>query len=111
MPQPGDVPAMVGMPGDTSYACAVDAKGNVMSVTPSDSSWDGPVIPGLGFVPSTRGSQSFTNPSTPPARALRQRPRLTPNPWRSLVAARPGSCPFGSPGGDLQPQAMLQVFP
>ena len=57
MPQPGNVPTMVGVPGDTSYACAVDAKGNVMSVTPSDSSWDGPVIPGLGFVPSTRGSE------------------------------------------------------
>ena len=109
MPQPGDVPAMVGMPGDTSYACAVDAKGNVMSVTPSDSSWDGPVIPGLGFVPSTRGSQSFANPEHASCPAPGKRPRLTPNP----ALARRGKTwfmPFGSPGGDLQPQAMLQVF-
>jgi gamma-glutamyltranspeptidase/glutathione hydrolase len=109
MPQPGDVPAMVGMPGDTSYACAVDRKGNVMSVTTSDSSWDGPVIPGLGFVPSTRGSQSFANPEHASCPAPGKRPRLTPNP----ALARRGTTwfmPFGSPGGDLQPQAMLQVF-
>src|SRR6185295_2652968 len=27
------------LPGDTSYVCVADAKGNVMSATPSDSSW------------------------------------------------------------------------
>ena len=36
--------------GDTSYVCVVDRHGNAFSATPSDSSWDGPVIPGLGFV-------------------------------------------------------------
>ncbi len=109
MPQPGDVPAMIGVPGDTSYACAVDRKGNVMSVTTSDSSWDGPVIPGLGFVPSTRGSQSFANPEHASCPAPGKRPRLTPNP----ALARRGRSwfmPFGAPGGDLQAQAMLQVF-
>ena len=99
----------VGAPGDTSYVCVVDSKGNVMSATPSDSSWDGPVIPGLGFVPSTRGSQSFANPEHASCPAPGKRPRLTPNP----ALARRGRTwfmPFGSPGGDLQPQAMLQVF-
>ena len=99
----------VGAPGDTSYVCVVDSKGNVMSTTPSDSSWDGPVIPGLGFVPSTRGSQSFANPEHTSCPAPGKRPRLTPNP----ALARRGRSwfmPFGSPGGDLQPQAMLQVF-
>ncbi len=109
MPQPGDIKESVGMPGDTSYVCVVDARGNVMSATPSDSSWDGPVIPGLGFVPSTRGSQSFANPAHASCPAPGKRPRLTPNP----ALARRGKAwfmPFGSPGGDLQAQAMLQVF-
>jgi gamma-glutamyltranspeptidase/glutathione hydrolase len=38
-----------------------------------------------------------------------KRPRLTPNP----ALARRGTTwfmPFGAPGGDLQPQGMLQVF-
>ena len=38
-----------------------------------------------------------------------KRPRLTPNP---ALAIRPGksAMPFGTPGGDAQAQAMLQVF-
>jgi gamma-glutamyltranspeptidase/glutathione hydrolase len=101
--------ASVPLPGDTSYVCVADAKGNVMSATPSDSSFDGPAIPGLGFVPSTRGSQSFANPEHASCPAPGKRPRLTPNP----ALARRGKTwfmPFGAPGGDLQPQAMLQVF-
>ena len=95
--------------GDTSYVCVVDRHGNAFSATPSDSSWDGPVIPGLGFVPSTRGSQSWAVPGHASSVAPGKRPRLTPNP----ALARRGRewiMPFGSPGGDLQPQAMLQVF-
>jgi gamma-glutamyltranspeptidase / glutathione hydrolase len=97
------------LPGDTSYVCVVDRRGNVVSATPSDSSWDGPVIPGLGFVPSTRGSQSFANPEHASCPAPGKRPRLTPNP----ALARRGRSwfmPFGAPGGDLQAQGMLQVF-
>ena len=38
-----------------------------------------------------------------------KRPRLTPNP---AIAIKPGAfvMPFGTPGGDLQVQAMTQVF-
>ena len=95
--------------GDTSYVCVVDRQGNAFSATPSDSSWDGPVIPGLGFVPSTRGSQSWAVPGHASSVAPGKRPRLTPNP----ALARRGRewvMPFGAPGGDLQPQAMMQVF-
>jgi gamma-glutamyltranspeptidase/glutathione hydrolase len=94
--------------GDTSYVCVVDRKGNAFSATPSDSSWDGPVIPGLGFVPSTRGSQSWAVPGHASCVAPGKRPRLTPNP----ALARRGRdwiMPFGGPGGDLQAQAMMQV--
>jgi gamma-glutamyltranspeptidase/glutathione hydrolase len=98
-----------GLPGDTSYVCVVDSAGNAFSATPSDVSWEGPVIPGLGLCPSSRGSQSWGDPAHPSAAAPGKRPRLTPNP---SMALRKGEflMPFGSPGGDLQPQGMLQAL-
>ena len=95
--------------GDTSYVCVVDRQGNAFSATPSDVSWESPVIPGLGFCPSSRGSQSWAVPGHASSVAPGKRPRLTPNP----ALARRGRewvMPFGAPGGDLQPQGMLQVF-
>jgi gamma-glutamyltranspeptidase/glutathione hydrolase len=97
------------LPGDTSYVCAVDRHGNAFSATPSDTSWESPIVPGLGFCPSSRGSQSWAVPGHASCVAPGKRPRLTPNP---ALAMRRGSfaMPFGAPGGDLQPQGMLQVF-
>ena len=48
-------------------------------------------------------------PPIPPCAAPGKRPRLTPNP---SMAMRKGEflMPFGAPGGDLQPQGMLQVL-
>ncbi len=94
---------------DTSYVSVIDAHGNVFSATPSDGSAAGPVIPGLGFVASTRGAQSSTDPAIPSVLAPGKRPRLTPNP---AIAVRKGhwAMPFGSPGNDVQPQAMVQVL-
>jgi gamma-glutamyltranspeptidase/glutathione hydrolase len=98
-----------GLPGDTSYASVVDAAGNAFSATPSDVSWESPVIPGLGLCPSSRGSQSWADPSHTSCAAPGKRPRLTPNP---SLAMRKGEflMTFGAPGGDTQPQGMLQVF-
>jgi gamma-glutamyltranspeptidase / glutathione hydrolase len=98
-----------GLPGDTSYVCVVDAEGNAFSATPSDVSWESPVIPGLGICPSSRGSQSWADPNHTSVAAPGKRPRLTPNP---AMAMRKDELlmPFGSPGGDLQPQGMLQVL-
>ncbi len=98
-----------GLPGDTSYVCVVDSAGNAFSATPSDVSWEGPVIPGLGLCPSSRGSQSWGDPAHASVAAPGKRPRLTPNP---SMAMRKGEflMPFGSPGGDLQPQGMLQAL-
>ncbi len=94
---------------DTSYCCAIDRWGNAMSATPSDGSWRSPVIPGLGIVPSGRGTQSRPDPSHPSGVAPGKRPRLTPNP--AIAVRDDGSViPFGAPGGDVQVQAMLQVF-
>ncbi|HEY4200808.1 MAG TPA: gamma-glutamyltransferase [Devosiaceae bacterium] len=94
---------------DTSYVCAVDRHGNAFSATPSDGSTGAPIIPGLGFVPSARGVQSYTDPLAPAVAGPGRRPRLTPGP---AFARKKGEwiMPFGSPGNDVQPQAMLQVF-
>ena len=87
----------------------VDAEGTVFSATPSDGSAAGPVVPGLGFVPSTRGAQSSTDPALPSVLAPGKRPRLTPNPAIVQCGDR-WVMPFGSPGNDVQPQAMVQFL-
>ena len=86
---------------DTSYAAVIDGHENIFSATPSDTSWDAPVVPGLGFVPSARGHPSCVAPG--------KRPRLTPNP---AIALKRGefAMPFRASGGDTQPQGMLQVL-
>jgi gamma-glutamyltranspeptidase/glutathione hydrolase len=94
---------------DTSYCCVVDRWGNAFSATPSDGSGNVPVVPGLGITPSGRGSQSRPDPQHPAGVAPRKRPRLTPNP-ALLVMEGGGVMPFGTPGGDVQIQAMLQVL-
>ena len=95
--------------GDTSYCCVIDSDGNIFSATPSDVSWESPIIPGTGFCPSSRGSQSWAVPGHASAVAPGKRPRLTPNP---AIAIEPGkwAMPFGTPGGDTQTQGMLQVL-
>jgi gamma-glutamyltranspeptidase/glutathione hydrolase len=94
---------------DTSYVCAIDAEGNAFSATPSDVSYDTPLVPGTGLAVSSRGSQSWLDPAHPSALAPGKRPRLTPNP---ALAFRDGGLwlAFGTPGGDVQCQAMLQVL-
>jgi len=94
---------------DTSYACAIDAKGNTFSTTPSDSCGASPLIPGLGIVASSRGSQGWAVEGHASAIAPGKRPRLTPNPALAMVDGKM-TMPFGTPGGDVQCQAMLQVF-
>jgi gamma-glutamyltranspeptidase / glutathione hydrolase len=94
---------------DTSYVAVVDRHGNAFSATPSDTAHNAPVIPGLGICPSSRGSQSWADPAHPSSAAPGKRPRLTPNP---AIAIRDGKSvmPFGTPGGDVQVQAMLQAL-
>ena len=96
-------------PGDTSYVAVVDRHGNAFSATPSDVSYDSPIVPGTGLCPSSRGSQSWSEPAHASGVAPGKRPRLTPNP---ALAIAPGRfvMPFGTPGGDVQVQAMLQTL-
>src|SRR5262245_8108586 len=94
---------------DTTYVCAVDRQGNIFSATPSDGCLSAPVTPGTGLGISSRGSQSWAVEGHPSSVAPGKRPRLTPCP---AIVFRDGKpfMPLGTPGGDVQCQAMLQVF-
>lgn len=94
---------------DTSYLCVVDAAGNAFSATPSDPIGWAPVVPGLGFPISSRGTQTWLDPNHPCCLQPWKRPRLTPNPALVLKDGKP-YMPLGCPGGDAQVQGMLQVF-
>lgn len=94
---------------DTIYCSVTDRWGNVYSGTLSDNTHDTPIIPGTGLAISSRGSQSRLDPAHPSSVAPLKRPRLTPAP--ALITR--GGEPFmalGTPGGDVQMQAMLQTF-
>ncbi len=123
MPPPGDVGGLGHNSGglqasrpnpfpepDTSYVCIADRWGNIFSATPSDGSYGSPVVPGVGFIPSNRGSQSRPDPRHPAGVAPGKRPRLTPNPALAIRGNGAEFLPFGTPGGDVQTQAMLQVL-
>ena len=120
MPPPGALgaaaPKLRPSPGhpdpepDTSYVCVADRFGNLFSATPSDGSYGAPVVPGTGLIPSSRGSQSRPDPRHPAGVAPGKRPRLTPNPALAIKGGGAQFLPFGTPGGDVQSQAMLQVL-
>jgi len=108
----GDFPRPSGDPNpepDTSYVCVADRWGNLFSATARAGSYGSPVVPGTGLIPSNRGSQSRPDPRHPAGVGPGKRPRLTPNP---ALAIKGGDhfMPFGTPGGDVQSQAMLQVL-
>lgn len=124
MPPPGDPRRFQGAAGtgaqrqpvaaggihepDTSYVCVVDADGNAFSATPSDAP-SSPTMPGLGFIASSRGYQAWVDPEHPSSIAPGKRPRLTPNPGLVLKDGRL-VMPYGTPGNDRQPQAMVQFL-
>ncbi len=110
-PRPAPEPTAERAPAgaDTSHVSVIDREGNVFAATPSDPSFDTPVIPGTGLCPSSRGSQSWADPAHPSCVAPGKRPRLTP--MAALAILPDGSpMPLGTPGGDVQAQAILQVL-
>jgi len=118
MPPPGDAVAprvVLPLAGgssdalDTSYVAVVDADGNGFSATPSDPNVDSPAVSGVGCVVSPRGSQGWLDPAHASVVASGKRPRLTPAPAMAFAGGKL-LMPFGTPGGDVQQQAMLQVF-
>ena len=126
MPEPGDpwryqhaagkrpvgqrvAPARGSEPPDTSYLCVLDRDGNAFSATPSDGVGSTPLVPGLGFVVSARGTQSWLDPEHPSCVEPGKRPRLTPSPGLVLKNGHV-MMPYGTPGLDVQPQAMVQFL-
>ena len=122
MPLPGNIPGCQPygspvsvatepsrLPADTSVVAVIDEHANAFCSTPSDTSWDTPVVPGTGLAVSSRGAQSWAVRGHPSCLAPGKRPRLTPNPCFARVPGR-WIMPFGTPGGDSQVQANLQML-
>ncbi len=93
---------------DTSYLAVTDSKGNSVSLTPSDFP-QSPMVPGTGLCLGIRMTQFRLDPDHPAALAPGKRPRVTPN---AVMVTRDNELfmTFGTPEGDQQPQALLQVF-
>jgi gamma-glutamyltranspeptidase/glutathione hydrolase len=94
---------------DTSHLSVIDRWGNVFGVTFSDSFIYGPLTPGTGLTVSTRGTQAWVDPSHPNRVEPGRRPVVTGNPAMVFKDGRP-VLSLGSPGSDVQIQAMLQVL-
>ena len=80
---------------DTSYTCVVDRWGNAFSATPSDGIDGTPMVPGLGFPISSRGTQSWLDPGAglqPPAV---ETPEAHPEPIDRIQERQSCSCPSG----------------
>lgn len=108
-PTPSRKRQEVSVEKDTIYACVADRFGNAYSETPSDNAYDTPIIPGTGLAISSRGNQSRLQPGHPAEVRPGKRPRLTPSPSLALKEGK-FFMAFGTPGGDVQCQAMLQVL-
>ena len=123
LPPPGDVgrgaaaaipramPGRVRSPGSddgTSYCCAVDGRGNAYSAMISGGNANAPVVRGTGFGLSHFGICSYTDPSHADCVAPGKRMRC----GGPAIAVREGGIvmPFGTPGSEVIPQAMVQVF-
>jgi gamma-glutamyltranspeptidase / glutathione hydrolase len=92
---------------DTTSVNAADRWGNVFSATPSGGF--GPMAGDTGLMFGVRMLSFSRQAGHPNAPAPGKRPRTTLSP--TLVAAPDGSFwALSSPGGDLQDQALLQVF-
>ncbi|AOP36171.1 gamma-glutamyltransferase [Leptospira tipperaryensis] len=92
---------------DTTYLSIIDPKGNSLSLTPSDFP-QSPMIEGditLGI----RMTQFRLDPNHPSALLPGKRPTITPN---ASMVFKDGKffMSFGTPGGDMQTQATIQVF-
>jgi gamma-glutamyltranspeptidase / glutathione hydrolase len=94
---------------DTSHLSVMDRWGNVFGATFSDSFIYGPITPGTGLTISTRGTQSFVDPSHPNRVEPGRRPVVTGNPAMVFKDGRPVLA-LGSPGSDVQLQATVQVL-
>lgn len=98
--------------GDTVYLCVVDKDGNAVSYIQSlfAAFGSGRMVPGTGITLQNRGSLYVLDPAHPQVIAPGKRPFHTLNP---VMILHPDGSPYmvlGSPGGDGQPQTVMQVL-
>lgn len=95
----------------TSYVCAADARGNVVSATPSLFQGFGSkeVVGKLGFPLNNRASYFHLEPEHANSLMPGKRPRNTITPSMALKDGKP-FLTYGTPGGDQQCQALMQVL-
>ncbi|QVQ53731.1 gamma-glutamyltransferase family protein [Spiractinospora alimapuensis] len=93
--------------GDTCHFDVVDARGNMVSATPSGG-WlsSSPTIPDLGFALGNRAQMFWLDHRAPAVIAPGKRPRTTLSPTL-VTRAGEGVLAFGTPGGDQQDQWSL----
>lgn len=93
---------------DTSQLAVVDRDGNAVVMTPSDFPKT-PMVPGTGLTLGNRMTQFRLDPQDVDVLAPGKRPRITPH---AVIVTRGGrlELAFSTPGADMQPQALVQVF-
>jgi gamma-glutamyltranspeptidase / glutathione hydrolase len=98
--------------GDTIYLCVVDKDGNAVSMIQSlfASFGSGRMVPGTGIVLHNRGALFSLDAQHPNLVAPGKRPFHTLSPAMALEADGSLLAVFGTPGGDGQPQTLMQVL-
>ena len=95
----------------TTHLATVDSHGNMVAATPSSFAAlaQGMVLGDTGILINCRGCYFWLDRENPNALAPRKRPRTTPCTFLVLKDGKPFMT-LGTPGGDSQTQACLQVF-
>ncbi len=93
---------------DTTQLAVVDSWGNAVVMTPSDFPWTR-MVPGTGINLGNRMNQFRLDPGNVDVLAPGKRPRITPH---AVIVFKSGKffMAYSTPGGDMQPQALVQVF-
>ena len=98
--------------GDTVYLCVVDRNGNAVSYIQSlfASFGSGRMVPGTGITLHNRGALYSLDPEHPNIVAPGKRPFHTLSPAMVMNADGSLFMTLGSPGGDGQPQTIVQML-
>jgi gamma-glutamyltranspeptidase/glutathione hydrolase len=93
---------------DTSQISVIDKHGNAVVITPSDFP-KSPMLPGTGINLGDRMTQFRLAPEHVNSLRPGKRPRITPH---SVIVFKDDKflLAFSTPGGDMQAQALVQVF-
>lgn len=97
--------------GDTVYLCVIDQHGNAVSLIQSlfAAFGSGRMVPGTGIVLHNRGSLYSLDAVHPNIIAPGKRPFHTLSPAMVLDARGSVAMVLGTPGGDGQPQTLMQI--